>query len=67
MRYENLNDELGEVFDRLGVPFEGSLGAQEKSHYRKDRRPYQDIYTEEQKSLVAGLFSQEIKMHGYKF
>jgi len=67
VRYENLDRELGEVFGRLGVPFEGSLGAQEKSHYRKDRRPYQDVYNEEQKSLVAELFSREINMLGYEF
>lgn len=67
VRYENLNEELGEVFDKLGVPFEGSLGAQEKSHYRKDRRPYQEVYTQEQKSLVAELFSREIELLGYEF
>ncbi len=67
VHYENLNEELGEVFGQLGVPFEGSLGAQEKSHYRKDRRPYQEVYTEEQKSLVAELFSTEIDLLGYKF
>lgn len=67
VRYEALNEELGEVFGELGVPFEGSLGPTEKSHYRSDRRPYQEVYTDEQKSLVADLFSKEIEMHGYEF
>lgn len=67
VRYENLNQELGEIFSELGVPFSGSLGPTEKSHYRKDRRPYQEVYTPEQRDAVAKLFDQEIKMHGYEF
>jgi hypothetical protein len=67
VKYENLNEELAEVFEELGVPFDGSLGPTEKSHYRKDRRPYQEVYTPEQKSSVARLFDQEIEMHGYEF
>ncbi len=67
LRYENLNDELADVFAQLGVPFEGSLGPQEKSHYRKDRRPYQEVYTPGQRDAVAKLFDQEISMHGYEF
>ena len=67
VKYENLNEELGEVFEELGVPFDGSLGPTEKSHYRKDRRPYQEVYTPDHKSAVAKLFDQEIEMHGYEF
>ena len=67
VRYENLNEELGEVFAQLGVPFEGSLGPTEKSHYRKDRRPYQEVYTPEQRDAVSKLFEQEIQMLGYEF
>ncbi|MFA9409449.1 MAG: sulfotransferase family 2 domain-containing protein, partial [Candidatus Dadabacteria bacterium] len=67
VKYEHLNEELGEIFQELGVPFSGSLGPTEKSHYRKDRRPYQEVYTPEQKLAVAKLFDQEIEMHGYEF
>ena len=67
LRYENLNEELADVFGQLGVPFEGSLGPQEKSHYRKDRRPYREVYTPEQRDAVAKLFNQEIEMHRYQF
>ena len=65
--YENLNEDLGEVFKMLGIPFEDGLGAKEKSHYRKDRRPYQDVYTEKQAKRVTSFFKDEIRMHGYKF
>lgn len=67
LRYEELNKELGEVFGELGVPFEGSLGATEKSHYRKDRRPYQEVYTPEQRAKVEKLFHREIELLGYEF
>lgn len=67
IRYERLNEELGEVFGMLGVPFEGSLGATEKSHYRQDRRPYQEVYTPEWRAAVDRLFKPEIDLLGYEF
>ncbi len=67
IKYENLIEELDEVFNQLGIAFNGTLGASEKSHYRKDRRPYQEVYSEDQKLLVEKLFDKEIKMHGYEF
>src|SRR4051794_10259239 len=48
LSYERLADELGGVFDRLGIPFDGSLGVRAKSEYRTDRRPYREVYTPEQ-------------------
>lgn len=65
--YENLMDELADVFGELGVPFEGSLNVRAKSDYRKDRRPYHEVYTEEQRELVAQAFAREIELHGYRF
>ncbi len=67
LRYEDLNEELGEVFGEIGVPFEGSLGATEKSHYRKDRRPYRDVYTPGQRNKVEEQFRTEIELLGYEF
>jgi hypothetical protein len=67
VKYENLTHELREVFDLLGVPFSGSLAAKAKSEYRPSRRPYQEMYTEEQKNIVQKVFDIEIRMHGYAF
>ena len=67
LRYENLTDELNEVFKLLGIPFAGSLGVRAKSEYRADRRPYHEIYTDEQRSIVRGAFAVEIRMHNYEF
>lgn len=67
LRYENLNEELADVFGMLGVPFNGSLGATEKSHYRQDRRPYREVYTPDWRAAVEKLFSREIELLGYEF
>lgn len=67
VRYEHLTSELDQVFRKLGITFEGSLGVNAKSEYRTDHRPYQEIYTPEQANLVSDIFQHEILLHGYEF
>lgn len=70
IKYENLNEELGEVFDYLGIPFEGSLPVRAKSHYRKDRRPYWEVFSNELKEyrdVIPKIFKKEIELLGYTF
>jgi len=67
LRYENLLPELGEVFSQLNIPFDGALGVAAKSEYRSDRRPYQEIFNEEQRKIVEEAFAKEIELHGYRF
>jgi hypothetical protein len=67
LRYESLDEELGRVFSRLEVPFEGRLGVRAKSAYRQDRRPYREVYSERQRTLVATAFAREIEQFGYEF
>jgi hypothetical protein len=67
LRYERLNEELGDVFGSLGIPFDGSLGVNAKSEYRNDRRPYREVYTPAQAKRVEELFAPEIALHGYTF
>lgn len=62
LRYERLNEELAEVFGRLGIPFNGSLGVNAKSEYRTDRRPYREVYTPCQFDLVASVFARELDL-----
>ena len=45
---QSLVEVLVNVFSMLDIPFWDDLKANEKSHYRKDNRPYQDVYTKEQ-------------------
>jgi hypothetical protein len=65
--YENLLTELGEVFSQLKIPFEGTLGVQAKSEYRTDRRPYQQVFNDQQRRIVEKVFAKEIELHGYRF
>ena len=67
LRYERLAAELADVFGRLGVPFDGSLGVNAKSEYRTDRRPYREVYTRPQAELVGRVFAPEIALHGYAY
>jgi len=67
LRYESLTEDLGRVFGRLGIPFDGSLGVQAKSGYRTNKRPYQEELNSEQRKLIEKIFFREIQMHGYTF
>jgi hypothetical protein len=65
--YANLLSELSEVFAQLNIPFDGTLGVAAKSEFRSDRRPYQEVFTDEQRRLIEKAFAKEIALHGYRF
>jgi len=67
VRFENLLTELSEVFVQLNIPFDGSLGVAAKSEYRADRRPYQEVFNEQQRRIIEKAFAKEIELHGYRF
>jgi hypothetical protein len=67
IRYENLMDELRETFERVKVPFSGSLGVKAKSEHRVDSTPYYKVFSEKQRQLIAEAFSKEIELHGYSY
>lgn len=67
IKYESLMDELAQVFGMLGIPFSGTLGVTAKSEHRKDRRPYQQVFTSEQRTVIEKAFAKEIEMHGYTY
>lgn len=67
LRYENLIDELAEVFELVKVPFSGSLGVKAKSEHRLDRAPYQEVLNERQRQIISEAFFKEIAMHGYLY
>ncbi len=67
LRYERLTEDLDGVFKELGIPFSGSLGANAKSEYRTDRRPYQQVYSQNEAKTVESRFAQEIALHGYQY
>ncbi|MBK1732614.1 hypothetical protein CKO41_12610 [Thiococcus pfennigii] len=67
IKYETLMDDLGLIFCKLGVPYNGSLGVNAKSEYRKKKEPYQKLFTRQQRYIVEKAFAKEIEMHGYVF
>jgi hypothetical protein len=67
VRYESLLAELREVFAHLNIPFHGTLGLAAKSDYRVDRRPYPEVFNDEQRRLIEKAFAKEIELHRYRF
>ena len=67
LKYESLMEDLSGVFKKLGIPFDGSLGVRAKSEHRKDRTPYQKVFSDKQKKIIEKTFAKEIGMHGYYF
>lgn len=67
LRYENINDELADVFDLLGIPFSGMLNTQAKASTRKDKRNYREVFSKSEREIIAKAFKTEIEMHGYQF
>jgi hypothetical protein len=67
VHYESLLAELREVFAHLNIPFDGSLPIAAKSEYRIDRRPYQEVFNDQQRQIVEQAFAKEIELHRYRF
>jgi hypothetical protein len=65
-RFEKLNEELEDVCERLGLPGKLEL-PRAKSHYRKDKRSYQEILNEEDRYEISKIFDDEINLMGYEW
>jgi len=65
-RFENINEELEEIRKQLDIAEKLNL-PHAKAQFRKDKRRYTDILDVKQKESVAELFSDEIRLFGYKF
>jgi hypothetical protein len=66
IRYEHLASALDEIAERLGLPEIQDL-QRAKGNFRPDRRPYQELYGDRERSLVAAVFSREIETFGWTF
>lgn len=67
LKYEELNSELDDLLQYLGVPFDGQLTVNAKGDHRKKKQDYRDIYTIDQKRQVEEYFRKEIQLFSYKF
>lgn len=66
LRYENLAAELDEATQHLRLPGKLSL-PNAKGGFRKDRRPYQEVYSAWERDYIATACAREIKEFGYTF
>lgn len=64
--YEQLQAELTGLAERLGLPQPLTL-PNAKGQFRKDKRHYRDIISEEEKAKIAKIFEREICLYGYQF
>jgi hypothetical protein len=67
IKYETLNAEFDQIFNMLGIPFNGSLNTRAKSDHRRDRMPYTQVFTTKHINWIETIFADEIKMHGYTY
>lgn len=63
VKYETLVQDLMQLFTNLGIPFAGSPGGRAKSELCKDRKPYAQVFTGQQRRCVEEAFAREIEMH----
>lgn len=67
LRYESLDQDLSNVFNALGVPFNGTLGVRAKGGHRRDRRSYREAFPARYRDTVEQIFRKELDLHGYSF
>lgn len=67
IRYENLIDDLGAQFNKLNIPFDGTLGFDAKSELRKDRRHYREVFSDSEGVAISKVFHKEIELFDYKY
>jgi len=61
-----MSEELEEVRKHIGIPEPLEL-PKAKSGFRKDKRNYREILSEEDKRIIAELFSDEINLFNYQY
>ena len=65
IKYENLNEELSDVFKKLGIPFSGKLEIFKKQSNRD--KDYKKFYDDSSKKLIEEIFWKEMETFNYKF
>jgi len=70
IKYEKLMPEIAKIFNQLNIPFSDSLGVNAKTNIRKDKRRYQQFFSneyEKYREVIKKAFKKEINLHEYKF
>ncbi len=64
--YESLDEDVGEVWRRLGLPGPPKL-PRAKGSFRPDQRHYREFYTSVDEARIRSLYSDAIETFGYEF
>ena len=65
IKYEDLNQELSFVFNKLGIPFDGKLKIfKKKSNRNKD---YKKFFDKNARRMVEEIYWKDIEMFNYSF
>ncbi len=72
IRYENIQDDFGEVCKHLDIPWKGIFEYKgerlaDHSHQRRDRRHYREVYSDIQAERVGELFKELNEFFGYEY
>jgi hypothetical protein len=65
-RYENLAEDLQKVMTEVGVKDPLTIPVTHHK-FRKDKRPYRDVYTPEMRDIIAKVYPEEIELLRYEF
>lgn len=65
-RYENLDEELDRICERLNLPGKLEL-PHAKGQFRKDRRDYREVLDDQTRAVIDRICAKEIKLLGYEF
>ena len=65
--YKNLNKELGVVFAKIGIPYNGNLTVQTKHKYKGTSGKEKFNLTKQQIKKIRIKYSKEIKLLGFDY
>lgn len=65
VQYDNLTNDLYEVFNKLNIPFDGSLNIHAKNIKDKNSLSYNDVFSSKHFDFIEESFKDEIKMFNY--
>ncbi len=72
IRYENIQDDFGEVCKHLDIPWKGNFEYKGErlaynSYQRRERRHYREVYSDIQAERVGELFKELNEFFGYEY
>lgn len=66
-RYETLEDDLKEIFDLLGIPFEHGLNIYKKSQFRDEETHYRRFLKPRHVEKIKEIYAKELSLFDYVY